>query len=59
MSELPESLWNKGFWGPAVSVLGAGIEVMNHPLLSSLTAIDAALDEVAGMDPIYLSTAEK
>ena len=29
----------------------------NHPLLSSLTAIDAALDEVAAVNPIYLTIA--
>jgi hypothetical protein len=32
---------------------------MNHPVLTSIAAIDAALEEVAGVDPIYMGTAEK
>ena len=30
-----------------------------HPLLRALTSVDAALDDVAGLDPTYLSTREK
>jgi hypothetical protein len=33
--------------------------VMNHPVLSAIAAIHAALDEIAGVDPIYMSVAEK
>src|SRR4051812_9828749 len=33
--------------------------LMDHPLLVTVAAIDAALDEVAGVDPIYLTTTEK
>jgi hypothetical protein len=32
---------------------------MNHPVLSAYAAIDAALDEIASVDPMYMSTAEK
>ena len=32
---------------------------MNHPVLSALAAMDAALDEVAQVEPIYMSVAEK
>ena len=32
---------------------------MNHPVLSSLVAVDAALDELAGVDPIFMTTADK
>ena len=32
---------------------------MNHPLLATIASLDAALDEVAGADPIYLTTSEK
>ena len=32
---------------------------MNHPLLTTIASLDAALDEVAGVDPIYLTTSEK
>jgi hypothetical protein len=30
-----------------------------HPLLRALTSVDAALDDVAGLDPTYLGTREK
>src|SRR3954447_10281024 len=33
--------------------------VMNHPLLATVAAIDAALDEATGVDPIYQTTPEK
>ena len=32
---------------------------MNHPVLSAIAAIDAALDEVAGVDPVYMTVEEK
>src|SRR3954454_21022408 len=32
---------------------------MDHPLLATVAAIDAALDQAAGVDPIYLTTTEK
>jgi hypothetical protein len=32
---------------------------MNHPLLSSLAAMEAALDEVAGVDPLFMGVTEK
>ena len=32
---------------------------MNHPVLSALAAMDAALDEVAQVEPTYMSVAEK
>lgn len=32
---------------------------MNHPLLTALAAMDAALDEVAQVEPTYMSVAEK
>ena len=32
---------------------------MNHPFLTTIASLDAALDEVAGVDPIYLTITEK
>jgi hypothetical protein len=32
---------------------------MNHPVLSAIAAIDAALDQVAEVDPMYLTVEEK
>ena len=32
---------------------------MNHPVLSALAAMDAAFDEICGVDPMYMSVAEK
>lgn len=32
---------------------------MNHPVLSAVAAMHAALDEIAGVDPMYMSVAEK
>jgi hypothetical protein len=30
-----------------------------HPLLRALSAVDAALDEVAALDPVFLPTGDK
>src|SRR5687767_11633741 len=32
---------------------------MNHPVLTALAAMEAALDEVAQVEPVYMSVAEK
>ena len=32
---------------------------MTHPVLSAIAAMDAAFDEVAGVDPMYMSVEEK
>jgi hypothetical protein len=32
---------------------------MNHPVLTAIAASHAAFDEIAGVDPMYMSTAEK
>jgi hypothetical protein len=42
-----------------MSVAGAWLEHMNHPVLSAVAAMHAAFDEIVGVDPIYMSVAEK
>lgn len=32
---------------------------MNHPVLSVYAAIDAAFDEITGVDPIYMSVEQR
>src|SRR5829696_1397905 len=32
---------------------------MNHPVLSAIAAMHAAFDEIVGVDPMYMSIAEK
>jgi hypothetical protein len=42
-----------------MSVASAWLDHMNHPVLSAIAAMHAAFDEIAGVDPIYMSVAEK
>ncbi len=42
-----------------MSVVRAGMEPMNHPVLSAIAAIHAAHDEVSEVDPMFMSVAEK
>ena len=42
-----------------MSVAGAWLDHMNHPVLSAIAAMHAAFDEIVGVDPIYMSVAEK
>jgi hypothetical protein len=42
-----------------MSVVPAWLVVMNHPVLTAIAASHAAFDEIAGVDPMYMSVAEK
>ena len=42
-----------------MSVVGAWLDHMNHPVLSAIAAMHAAFDEIVAVDPIYLSVGEK
>ena len=42
-----------------MSVVTAWLVLMTHPMLTLVAALDAAVDEVAGVDPIYMTVPDK
>jgi hypothetical protein len=52
-------LWTRASEPGSLSVVTAWLVHMTHPMLTLVAALDAAVDEVAGVDPIYLTVPDK